>query len=659
MNYIQDESYYVFENYNLNDSLYNSEWILPDGFGGWASQSISSALTRRYHSLFLLNSEQGKINFLPKIEEFVDLKGRHSLSTNIYSDTVYPDGFKLIDKVFVGPTVRYFYQINNQILIKEIIKGADQPETFVTYHWLGSEEIKIELVPLFSYTGFHSLRQQWMTEIPNPEKTVSGVKLKLSGYKDLYIEGNNFEFQDYNDWYYNFKFIEEQNRGLDSKADLFTSVKLSKQLKPNQRAIIKISLSQIKDNIEEELDALYENVRIKSKKFIPSNKLSISKVSATLDANIDNYLINTNRSTKGVVAGYHWFEEWGRDTFIFLYYLSKEDMREKSKDLYSIFNEFVSNNKNGVLPNRFISGDEHHKAEYNSVDALLWCVLALNKFHNALSRDKDVLKPLWNKLYECINSYAVGTDYSIKYIKNDLNLLFAGDEKTQLTWMDARVGGRPITPRNGACVEINALWYNSLRICEKMSKIHGLDDQASYYNNLAQESYLGFRKSFLLLDRGYLADRVDTDFIDYDFRPNQIFAMSLPYPLLEKKEARQVLLKVEKELLSDFGIRTLNPSNKNFKPSYIGSPEERDSAYHQGTAWPWLLGHYADAVMLFCENDLRPKLEYVVDNLSQHVFKSGCGHVSEVFGGDDNKAGGAIAQAWSTAALRYCIESLK
>ena len=225
--------------------------------------------------------------------------------------------------------------------------------------------------------------------------------------------------------------------------------------------------------------------------------------------------------------------------------------------------------------------------------------------------------------------------------------------------MDARVNGQAITPRNGACVEINALWYNALRISSEMSKLFGNEERSQYFEGLALESYIGFRKAFLISEKGYLADRVLGDEIDSTFRPNQLFSMALPYPLLEVREARMVLFKIENELLTDFALRTLNQKDSNYKPCYQGGPWERDSAYHQGTAWPWLLGAYCDAVLKFAENDLRPGLEKAVDNLCGHVFKNGCGHVSEVFGGDDNKPGGTIAQAWSTAALWYCIKKLR
>lgn len=666
MQTIDDIYYFTYEGSNLNDSLFNDEWILTDGLGGWASQSISGALTRRYHSLFLINLKHGKFNCVPKIEEFVGLGDLLPLSTNVYNGVVYPEGHLRLQKVLVGPTVRYYFGINEGLLIKEIFKPKGAAQTLIRYQWNGNYHLNLTLIPLFSFTGFHSLRQRTNTEIVSTERRDNGVKLKTLDGFDVFLQTGSFDIQDNVDWFYDFKLITEQDRGLDYNCDLFTKIKLTKVLKPNTVAYFGISNQEYSRSLENDFASKYEELLINLKKYKPSNNLAISKVTSTLDLNIKDYFIQTNRGNSGIIGGYHWFEEWGRDTFITLSLLTDDEI-ESDKNLQEftlgIFKEFFSANRNGILPNRIFGSlerEEGVRAEYNSVDALLWAIIALYKFQKSL--DKKILQDIWNIAFTCLDEYLKGTDFEIKVVR-DLNsrsqLLLSGDQNTQLTWMDARVNGNAVTPRNGACVEINALWYNSLRICSEMSKDFGKDERSQYFEGLALESYIGFRRSFMMSEKGYLADCIVGNEIDYAFRPNQIFAMSLPYPLLELREARMVLFKIEKELLTDFAIRTLNQSNINYKPLFQGGPWERDSAYHQGTAWPWLLGAYCDAVLKFAENDLRPGLEKVIDNLCFHVYKAGCGHVSEVFGGDDNRPGGTIAQAWSTAALRYCIQRLK
>jgi predicted glycogen debranching enzyme len=668
MENLHNEFYHTFEGFELQSSMFNTEWLLTDGMGGWASQLLSGSLSRRYHSLFLVNSKKGKINYLPQVEEFVGQNELLPIATNFYSDVIYPTGYLKIEKILVGPTIQYFFRIGEDLLLKEIFKPKFSNNTFISYEWFGKSSVNLSLVPLLSLTSFHNLRKSTKDNLVNIERSTHGLFISsFEGYGNFYLESHNFSFENNQDWFYGLRLAEEQERGLDSSADLFSIVKLNTLLKSGSRAIFSISLNENLGSLLENFDTHKDKLFNKIKNFRPKNKLQQSKVESTLNLSLQDYFINTNRNKAGVIAGYHWFEEWGRDTFIVLSMLTELELEEdesKIEQIFQIFQDFFFKNSNGILPNRFISTlnrEKEFEAEYNSVDSLLWGILALWNF-NKIFKDQNILKPLWQSAFKCLDNYIQGSDFGI-YVDRSTSefksLLFAGDQNTQLTWMDARVNGIAITPRNGACVEINALWYNCLRICQIVANTFEEINTANQYEKMAIEAYSSFRKNFCLSDLGYLADVVRDDYKDYSFRPNQLFAISLPFPLLDNKEARLILFKIEKELLTSFGLRTLSFKDPSYKPVYKGGPLERDSAYHQGTVWPWLMWAYTNAVFKYAENDLRPGLEKVVENLSSHLFKSGYGHVSEVFGGDDNRAGGSIAQAWSTMALKYSLEKLR
>ena len=403
MQTIDEQYYFTFEGSNLSDSLFDSEWILTDGLGGWASQSISGALTRRYHSLFLLNSQNGKVNLLPQIEDFVGQGDIVPLSTNIYSDVIHPEGFKRLEKVLVGPTVKYFYRLGEESLVKEIFKPKGETQTYVRYQWFGKQNLNLTLLPLFSFTDFHSLRHRSYSELVQVSKCENGVSLDSldSGFK-LCLQTEDFAIHENSDWYYNFKLIREQDRGLDFNCDLLTKIKFTKLLKPNSETFFLISNREVRGLLSEDFGGKYDSLTVSLKHFKPKNKLASSKISATLELSLKDYFIQTNRDSKGVVAGYHWFEEWGRDTFITLNFLTEDDFKSNirlQEFAISVFQEFFSASRNGILPNRFFGQKDSNaggRAEYNSVDALLWAIVALKKFQNSLP-DQDMLKSIWEK----------------------------------------------------------------------------------------------------------------------------------------------------------------------------------------------------------------------------------------------------------------------
>lgn len=669
---IDNEYYFEYTSSDLRSYGFQAEWLLPDCQGGFASQTLVGSCARRYHSLFLLNSPQGRINILPQIEEFIQKDSLIPLSTNVYQGAVYPDGYMRIQKVLVGPTVRYYYAIGESTLVKEIFKPHNKKITYIRYRILGDEKCYLIQIPLFSGTPFHSLRKKTSEDLVVCKKDISSLSLESSFYPTpIYIyhssmDQDGFSIQDNRDWFYNFMLQKELDRGLDCLTDFYAAIKYSALLQASRDIIVAISdeyySTHIADSFYSDYDQFYRQV----KKKIKTSDVRLG----LLSHNQDTFFIKTNRCSRGIVAGYHWFEEWGRDSFITLSFLTRDDIQNESfvnDQVLPVFSDFISHSRSGILPNRFISNrgeggqEEVSGAEFNSVDSLLWAVIALYKIYKNIP-DKNILKDMWISLSQNIEHYITGTDYGI-HVNSIDSLLYAGNLQTQLTWMDARIDGVPVTPRYGACVEINALFYNALRILEEVSGFYNDEVRSTRFKTLSEKTYAQFRQKFMLTEKGYLADRLYLDdknqqSVDLSFRPNQLFALSLPFPLLTKREGRVVMQKIENSLVTKFGLRTLAPNDQAYRPVYQGGVFDRDSAYHQGTVWPWLLGAYVDAVIEYGENDFRPKLEDSLDSLITHLRHDGIGYVSEVFGGDDDRSGGAIAQCWSGAAVRYCLSRL-
>jgi predicted glycogen debranching enzyme len=352
----------------------------------------------------------------------------------------------------------------------------------------------------------------------------------------------------------------------------------------------------------------------------------------------------------GLLAGYHWFEEWGRDTMISLPGLTL--VTGKFGVAKQILRAYVSHMNQGLIPNRIPNAEE--KPHYNTADATLWLFWAVSKYL-AYTKDREFLEELLPKLLESIEWHVRGTYYEIGMDEED-GLLRAGDAGTQLTWMDAKVSDWVVTPRHGKPVEINALWQHALQFLEEFGAQHA--------GPAASEVAARFNERFWNEETGYLNDVVDGAAIfDSSLRPNQVIALSLPSPLLDPDKARRALAAVERDLLTPYGLRTLSPHDPRYKGRYEGDQWHRDGAYHQGTVWPWLLGPFITVAIKYAPNKEAARKHYreYLQPLWRHLQKAGLGSISEIFDGDaPHTPRGCIAQAWSVAeVLRVLAEELK
>jgi predicted glycogen debranching enzyme len=306
--------------------------------------------------------------------------------------------------------------------------------------------------------------------------------------------------------------------------------------------------------------------------------------------------------------------------------------------------------KNGLVPN-FIASDPQDDA-FNSIDASLWFAHAVSRYYAYTGDDESVRERLYPTIRQIIEAYVAGTAFDIGVDVD--GLVTGGNDRTQLTWMDAAVRGKPVTPRHGKAVEVNALWYNALRVAASLAWRLGFSAERQHYLELAQKAQKAFGNLFWNEQDGWLYDCVRDRFADRRLRPNQILAISLPYPVLERPRWHAVLSVVQKHLHTPYGLRTLAPSETEYRARYSGGPEERDSAYHQGTVWPWLLGPFYEAYLKANEfsDAARTTVAEAMSSWKGHLLRAGLGSISEIFDGDPpHQRRGAIAQAWSVAEL--------
>ena len=377
-----------------------------------------------------------------------------------------------------------------------------------------------------------------------------------------------------------------------------------------------------------------------------SGKSGADQLISTLNAAADQFIVARERC-KTVIAGYHWFADWGRDTMIALPGLTlATGQAEIAK---SILAEFANHVDQGMLPNRFPDAGE--TPEYNTVDATLWffeAVRALLQYTN----DYDFVRTtLYSVLTDIIDWHVKGTRYNI-HVDSD-GLLFSGEPGVQLTWMDAKVGDWVVTPRTGKAVEIQALWYNALRVMEDLAEKFGDKANQKQYKTMAASARKSFNEQFWNEQTGYLYDVVNGDERDAAIRPNQVIAISLANSMVSTARAKNILRVVERELLTPRGLRTLSPNDSRYIGRYEGDPRSRDGSYHQGTVWPWLMGPYITAYMkTFGEKAGRKFATEWLTNFEGHLTEACLGQVSEIFDGDHpHTPRGCVAQAWSVAEL--------
>ncbi|CAN5467504.1 amylo-alpha-1,6-glucosidase [soil metagenome] len=634
------------------ESASSREWLETNGIGGFASSTISGANTRRYHGLLTaaVNPPLGRVTMLSKFEETLVIDGeKFELSSNQYLNAIYPEGYKFLKNFRLEPFPIWIYQINGIEIEKSIFMVYG--ENSIVCRWsiknqTNNNQIELELKPLLSFVDYHSLQHENADINPSFEISENLVTIHpFDRMPSLCFTNNANKVEKTGIWYRNFEYAIEKERGFDFLEDLFQPFNLKFDLSRDAAVIASLEpqdLSKVLSLQKSEIkrrEALIKTADVKD------------DFTKQLVLAADQFIVSRGDG-KTVIAGYHWFSDWGRDTMIALNGLTLATNRfEIAKSILLEFSRHISK---GMLPNRFPDAGE--MPEYNTVDATLWYFEAIRAYAEKTEDYDFIRNNLYEKLVNIILWHLKGTRYNI-HIDTD-GLLYAGEKGTQLTWMDAKVGETVFTPRTGKAVEIQALWYNALRVMADFAGKFGDEKDKEKYLEMANKTQQSFNDLFWNEAEECLFDAVDGENKDASVRPNQIFAVSLPNTMLSNGKAQKIVKKIEDELLTAYGLRSLSPKNKNYCPYYVGSPFERDSAYHQGTVWSWLIGAFVDAYRKVNADgrETENRVNEILENFKNHLTEAGVGQISEIFDGDaPHTPRGCIAQAWSVAeVLRIC-----
>jgi predicted glycogen debranching enzyme len=630
------------------------EWLETDGRGGYAAGTAVGANTRKYHGVLVVarRPPADRVVLLSRLEETLVLEDgrRAELAVNFYPGAVYPSGHLLLQSFALDPWPMWRYRIGDIDVLKELFVSRRAQATILRYQIRGGAAT-LELRPLVAGRDFHAL-----ITANGAVRLEAEVSERLVAYQPydsappLVISFAEGEWQSSGGWYYQTVYPREMERGLNDREDLFCPGVLRVPLVPAAPTVIACGTRPARSAnaalwVSEELKRrgrVAEAARTAGK-----DHPRLAEFAARLGLAADAFIVERGAG-RSIIAGYPWFADWARDALISIPGLCL--VNHRLDDAASVLRTFAANVRGGLLPNRFPDrGGSVTAEEYNAVDAPLWFVEAVARLRDAGGN----IEEFWPVVKEILFAYERGTRFGIGL---DSDGLIKHGER--LTWMDARVDGRAVTPRAGKAVEINALWYNAVRRGATLAQSR---TRAEHYGSLANRCRAGFQ-SFWYEQGGYLYDVIDSaNRPDATLRPNQLLAVSLPHSPLDPVRARRVVDVVEHELLVPLAVRTLSPRDPNYMGALEGSLPRLDGAYHSGTAWPWLIGPFATAYLRVhgYELDACEKIEQLLLSFEAHLATFGLGHVAEVIAGDPpHTAGGCFAQAWSCAEVLRVIGEL-
>src|SRR6266566_633586 len=579
------------------------EWLVTNGIGGYASGTVSGDVTRCYHGVLVaaLHPPVGRTQLVAKLEETVGYDGSEfALATNRWlSGAVEPQGYLNIESFRLEGSIPVWrFALADALLEKRIWMQQGENTTYVQYSLLrGNGPFRLAVKALVNYRDFHSRTHagDWLMRV---ESVGHGIRITaFDGATPFCLLSATARFEPRHDWYRNFLLPQETARGLDDREDYLFAAAAA--------------------------PAWIRQLILAADQFIVKRPLPAES------------------EGRSVIAGYHWFGDWGRDTMIALPGLTLATRRpEIAREILFALARYVDG---GMLPNNF--PDAGGVPQYNTADAALWYFEAVRQYFEATQDAEGILK-LYPVLTQITSAHLHGTRYHIHVDAAD-GLLYAGEEGVQLTWMDAKVGDWVVTPRIGKPVEINALWYNALKTMAKLAPVTG--KSAEPFQKMAEVVRKNFTK-FWNSGAHCCYDVIDDPRIgsDASFRPNQIFAVSLPESPLSREQQKAVVDICAGRLLTSHGLRSLAQGEPGYQGHYGGGPRERDGAYHQGTVWGWLLGPFALA-HLRVYGDRKAALSFL-EPLGRQISSYGLGTLGEIFDGDAPfTPRGCIAQAWTVA----------
>jgi predicted glycogen debranching enzyme len=661
--------------------LLTREWLVTNGLGGYASGTVSGAVTRRYHGLLIaaLPAPLGRIVMWNHVSEFLRFSADDVVSLGAeeraggqldLKSADYLAEFRLEDGLPV-----WTYHVREVVVEKRVLLPHLQNTVHVSYQVISKgKPPRLELRPAFHFRNHEApvdsdLGEPYKLTAVDGRYEIAPVHRKLPTLR-MQLHGRQTAFTIDACKIPQVVYRIEQQRGYSYEGELWSPGFFRVDLTEQSTATLVGSTEPWEIiNVLGPQDVLAAE-RERRARLLHG---AIPKVRQSFPAELvfagDQFVITpagrfeeaarahaAGDEVRTVIAGYHWFTDWGRDTMISLEGLTL--ITGRLLEAGYILRTFARYVHDGLIPNMFPEGAK--EGRYNTADATLWFFHALGRYFQ-YTRDLNTLRILLPTLIDIAEHHLRGTQFNIHVDPND-GLLAQGEEGYQLTWMDAKMGDWVVTPRRGKAVEINALWYNALRLLATWLRENGEDVSAQAYDEYAERARVSFNNRFWYSEGGYLYDVVDCNgeqgTFDISCRPNQLFAISLDHPVLDANHWRPVLDVVEKELVTPVGLRTLSPNSPDYKPIYAGDLRSRDGAYHQGTVWAWLIGPFVDAWLKVHPHD-RAAARKFLETFPTHLSDNGIGSISEVFDArEPHFAGGCIAQAWSVAeVLRAWLET--
>jgi glycogen debranching enzyme len=627
----------VLGNYDRSKS---KEWLLTNGLGGYASSTVTGANSRAYHGLLVasLPPDLTRVLLLSKVEdELRTANGWYPLSTNHYPGLLYPEGFRHLEGFELAPDPTWRYSFDGTTVRKVVSMRPGLNAVRVSYFVEeGDGPSELTIRPLVNHRGFHGRSQEGGGLSFSQEFSGSAVRVDASaGPPSLHMKCSHGTYEGTGVWYRHMLYDEEEARGYPGSEDHFNPGVFRAILDVGEGLTLTASVEPPPD--------FPEGVPP-----VPGMERYVPKIDAPLAllawlrlASRQFVVTPPGTDDLAIVAGYHWFGEYGRDAAISIPGLLLATGRvDEAK---AVFRRYFRHQRGGLIPVVMEGGSR----SWASVDTSLLFVYAVKKYWDR-TNDTTFVKEVWGVLASIMEAYMKGTDFGIRM--DDDGLIESRTEDLPLTWMDAAVRGTPTVRRHAKSVEVNALWYNALRSMDAMGRATGAADGG--YLGLAKKVKTSFNREFWFAEGGYLADSVDGGRKETSIRPNQVFAVSLPYPVLVGQRWNRLLHVVEEHLYTPYGLRSLSPSDPNYKGVYFGGPEQRDFAYHNGTVWSWLAGPFITAAIRARSSPRDALVRKMLDAFLGHMADAGLGSVSEIFDGNaPHLPRGTIAQAWSLAEL--------
>lgn len=640
------------------DELLAKEWLLSNSRGGYASSTVVGCNTRRYHGLLVgaLNPPANRIMALANCLEMLVRNGRsYNLATFQFPDTFAPDGYKYLNAFRRDTGAHFDYQCDDIKITKSVYLLPDSDTVVLAYQFNPlAEPVEFVLRPFVGLREFHSLQKSYASLHCTPIEDGLLIRHDVPQSCELFLTCPDSNFEKDPQWWFNFTYSVDKERGQEFAEDLWTPGLFRAAINSPGTIVLYANLSTKYTHDQAktpDIDAVRSTLD-KHQRTI-SAPANTDKTLAALYLAADQFIVHRcsqGRDHTTILAGYPWFDDWGRDAFIALPGLLLATKRlDQAK---SVLATFANAADNGMIPNRF--DDYTQTAHFNSIDASLWFINAAFQYLDASHNRQTFTELLLPTILAITDAYRSGTGFGIH--ADDDGLITAGDPDTQLTWMDAKYAGIAFTPRYGKAVEVNALWYNALMLLEKFYSEQQTSTSPYDFSSMAEVVGAGFSKAFWNQQLGYLNDCILPDGSpDKTLRPNQIFAVSLTFSPLPVQKQKCVVEAVQNKLLTPYGLRTLSPDDPRYIGTYTGPQYQRDRAYHQGTVWPWLLGHFVEAYLKVNDFSRKSKTKAAefIEPLLTHITDQGCiGQVCEICDGDpQHKPRGCFAQAWSIAGL--------